>query len=77
MSAFVKGCRTSAVAMWVGQARTAGVGQASVEETAGGLGALSRQSRSMGICGKHAVLGGYPVRLDHADPVGIASSGVI
>jgi len=35
MSASVKGCRTSAVTRWLRRARTAGVGQASGEETAG------------------------------------------
>ncbi len=35
MSVFVKGCRTSAVTGWLPRARSAGVGQASGEETAG------------------------------------------
>ena len=35
MSAYVKGCRTSLVAMRLRRARSAGVGQASGEETAG------------------------------------------
>ncbi len=35
MSGFVKGCRTPAVTGWLVRTRSAGVGQASGEETAG------------------------------------------
>ncbi len=48
-SAFVKGSRTPAVAGPVPRTRSAGVGEASGEETAGGLGAAVRAVRSMGI----------------------------
>ena len=46
-SVVVKGCRTSAVTRWLRRARTAGVGQASREETAGGLGAAVRPVRAL------------------------------
>ena len=48
-SAIVKGSRTPAVAGPVRRTRSAGVGEASKEETAGGLGAAVRAVRSMGI----------------------------
>ena len=49
MSVVVKGCRTPAVTGCLRRARSAGVGQASGEETAGGSGSMARPVRSMGI----------------------------
>ncbi len=49
MSESVKGSRTPAVAGPVARTRSAGVGEASEEETAGGLGSVVRAVRSMGI----------------------------
>ena len=49
MTASVKGCRTPAVVGCLPQARSAGVGQASGEETAGRLGSAERHARAMGI----------------------------
>ena len=51
-SAPVKGCRTPAVAVSVRQAGTAGVGQASGEETAERSGLVVRLARPMGIEGR-------------------------
>ena len=48
-SACVKGCRTPAVTRLLRQTGTAGVGQASGEETAGRLRSMLRPVRSMGI----------------------------
>ena len=49
MAAVVKGCRTPAVAGRLPQACSAGVGQASGEETAGRLGSVDRLAQPMGI----------------------------
>ena len=49
MTASVKGCRTSAVAGCYRHPRSAGVGQASMEETAGSLGSAARRGVAMGI----------------------------
>ena len=47
--AYVKGCRTSAVAGRLARTRSAGVGQPSGEETAGRLCSADRLARPMGI----------------------------
>ena len=51
MSAIVKGSRTPATRGWLGAARVAGVGEASGEETAGGLTSVLLGGGAMGNWG--------------------------
>ncbi len=72
----MKGCRTPTVAGCLPRTRSAGVGQASGEETAGGLGAAVRPVRSMGIWLRQG--GGWAIRvpLDREDLAGRETVGV-
>ncbi len=69
MSPLVKGCRTPAVAGRLPRARSAGVGQASGEETAGRLRSAERHARPMGSWGSGDGFGAAGQRLD-GDGVG-------
>ncbi len=73
--AVVKGCRTPVVAGRVPRTRSAGVGQASGEETAGGLGSAVRGVWSMGILRRQGVCRSLRDLLDREDPVGRETDG--
>ena len=60
----VKGCRTPAVSGWLPRSRSAGVGQASGEETAGRLGSVFRLEQPMGIWMSGDGFGASEQRLD-------------
>ena len=64
MSESVKGCRTPAVYRCLPRSRSAGVGQASGEETAGRLGSVFRLEQPMGIWMSADGFGASEQRLD-------------